>query len=220
METSTSFKSGSATTICSRARPRTRARRWASSRRPRAPMASGAPRSSGPRSRTRSTARGTRRSRRPTRWSPSRTSARTRRCSRTTTTFSAARCSRRADPTKRSALYDDARVALAKHDVKTAQTKAKAFAQQVSVKQNPFEVRQSHELNGMVALETKQWKTAADELAHANLRDPRVLYLAALALAGEGDAKAAKAMALRAAGFNGLAPDYAYVRAKAKALAK
>jgi len=122
--------------------------------------------------------------------------------------------------TKRSALYDDARVALAKHDVKTAQTKAKAFAQQVSVKQNPFEVRQSHELNGMVALETKQWKTAADELAHANLRDPRVLYLAAIALAGEGDAKAAKAMALRAADFNGLAPDYAYVRAKAKALAK
>ncbi|HEY6034296.1 MAG TPA: tetratricopeptide repeat protein [Kofleriaceae bacterium] len=122
--------------------------------------------------------------------------------------------------TKRSGLYDDARVALAKHDVKTAQAKAKAFAQQVSVKQNPFEVRQSHELNGMVALETKQWKTAADELAHANQRDPRVLYLAALALKGEGDAKGAKAMALRAADFNGLAPDYAYVRASAKALTK
>jgi len=122
--------------------------------------------------------------------------------------------------TKRSGLYDDARVALAKHDVKTAQAKAKAFAQQVSVKQNPFEVRQSHELNGMVALETKQWKTAADELAHANQRDPRVLYLAALALKGEGDAKGAKAMALRAADFNGLAPDYAYVRANAKALTK
>jgi hypothetical protein len=124
------------------------------------------------------------------------------------------------ETTKRNGLYDDARVALAKHDLKTAKAKAAAYAKQVSVKQNPFEVRQQHELLGMIAIDDKQWKTAVDELSHANQRDPRVLYLAAVAMKGAGDANGAKTMAAKAANFNGLAPDYGYVRAKAQALAK
>ncbi|HET9987904.1 MAG TPA: tetratricopeptide repeat protein [Kofleriaceae bacterium] len=124
------------------------------------------------------------------------------------------------ETTRRGGLYDEARVALAKHDLKTAKAKAAAYAKQVSVKQNPFEVRQQHELLGMIAIDESQWKTAVDELSHANQRDPRVLYLAAVAIKGAGDAKGAKAMAAKAANFNGLAPDYAYVRAKAQALAK
>ena len=124
------------------------------------------------------------------------------------------------ETTKRTGLYDDARVALAKHDLKTAKTNAAAYEKQVNVKQNPFEVRQAHELNGMVAIEEKQWKTAVDQLAKANQRDPRVLYLQAVAMKGAGDAKGAKAMATKAANFNGLAPDFGYVRAKAQALTK
>jgi tetratricopeptide (TPR) repeat protein len=124
------------------------------------------------------------------------------------------------DTTRRTGLYDDARVALAKHDLETAKAKAAAYAKQVNIKHNPFEVRQEHELLGMIAIDAKQWKTAVDELGHANLRDPRVLYLSAVAMKGAGDVKGAKAMAQKAADFNGLAPDYAYVRAKAQALAK
>ncbi|MEP6859150.1 MAG: tetratricopeptide repeat protein [Deltaproteobacteria bacterium] len=121
---------------------------------------------------------------------------------------------------KRTGLYDDARVALVKHDLKTAKARAAEYAKQVNVKQNPFEVRQAHELNGMVAIEDKQWKTAVDQLGHANQRDPRVLYLEAVAMKGAGDAKGSKAMAAKAANFNGLAPNFGYVRAKAQALTK
>jgi hypothetical protein len=72
----------------------------------------------------------------------------------------------------------------------------------------------------MVAIEDKQWKTAVDQLGHANQRDPRVLYLEAVAMKSAGDAKGAKAMAAKSANFNGLAPDFGYVRAKAQALTK
>jgi len=124
------------------------------------------------------------------------------------------------ETTRRQGLYDDARVAIAKHDLATAKAKQAQFAKQVAVKQNPFEVRQQHELLGMIALEDKKFSVAVDELSHANQRDPRVLYLAAVALGGTKDSKGAKAMAAKAADFNGLAPDLVYVRAKAQALAK
>jgi tetratricopeptide (TPR) repeat protein len=124
------------------------------------------------------------------------------------------------ETTRRQGLYDDARVAIAKHDLATAKAKQAQFAKQVAVKQNPFEVRQQHELLGMIALEDKKFSVAVDEFAHANQRDPRVLYLAAVALGGAKDTKGAKAMAAKAADFNGLAPDLVYVRAKAQALTK
>jgi tetratricopeptide (TPR) repeat protein len=119
---------------------------------------------------------------------------------------------------RRNEVYDEARVALAKHDLKTAKTKAALYAKQVGVKQNPFEVRQQHELQGMILIEDSKFREAADELGKANLRDPRVLYLSAVALQKAGDAKGAKAMAAKAADFNGLAANYAYVRGKARAI--
>ena len=122
------------------------------------------------------------------------------------------------ETTRRNGLYDEARIAIAKHDLATAKTKAAQFAKQVAVKQNPFELRQQHELLGMIAIEDKKFSVAIDELSHANQRDPRVLYLSAVAMRGAKDTKGAKAMAAKAADFNGLAPDYAYVRAKAQAL--
>ncbi len=123
------------------------------------------------------------------------------------------------ETTRRGGLYDAARVALAKHDVATAKAKAAQYATQVAAVKNPFELRQHHELEGMIALEDKKFGVAVSELARANQRDPRVLYLQAVALKGAGDASAAKAMATKAADFDGLAPDYAYVRARARALA-
>ena len=70
----------------------------------------------------------------------------------------------------------------------------------------------------MIALAEKKWAVAVRELAKGNPRDPRMLYLSAVALAGKGDAKGSRAMAKRAAEFNGLAVNFAYVRARAKAL--
>jgi tetratricopeptide (TPR) repeat protein len=119
---------------------------------------------------------------------------------------------------KRNALYNQARVALAKKDLKTAKALSADYTKEVAVKGVPFQVRQAHELAGMIAIEEKNWKLAPGELAKANQLDPRVLYLQAVALEGAGDIAGARAKAAKAADFNGLAFNYAFIRTPAKAL--
>jgi tetratricopeptide (TPR) repeat protein len=119
---------------------------------------------------------------------------------------------------RRQDLFDLARVALAKGDLAGANAKADAYAAAVAERKVPFEVRQSHEIAGMIALEEKHYAKAAAELSQANQLDPRVLYHLARAQQGKGDAKAARETARQAAEHNGLNFNYAYVRGKAKQL--
>ncbi len=120
--------------------------------------------------------------------------------------------------THRNALFNQARAALIKKDLATAKTLNQDYAKQVAEKKVPAEVRQQHELAGLLAIEEKQFATAVTELQQANQQDPRVLYLLAVALDGKGDHANAKTYCTRAADFNGLAGNYAYVRRKAKEL--
>lgn len=120
---------------------------------------------------------------------------------------------------RRNALFDQGRVALAKKDLAGAKAIAADYGKQVAVKKLPFEVKQVHELNGLIASAEGKHAAAAAELEKANLQDPRVLFNLASAYQGKGDEKKAKETAKRAADFNGLSPNYAYVRAKAKQLA-
>jgi tetratricopeptide (TPR) repeat protein len=83
---------------------------------------------------------------------------------------------------RRNALFNEARVALAKKDLATAKARAAAYGTQVAIKKIPFEVRQQHALLGQIALEEKNPAAAAAELEEANQQDPRVLYLLAVAL--------------------------------------
>jgi tetratricopeptide (TPR) repeat protein len=122
------------------------------------------------------------------------------------------------EATHRQALFDEARVALARHDVAAAKAKAAAYATAVSANKVPFEVRQTHELAGRIALEEKKPGVAASELALANQQDPRVLYLLALAQQAAGDPVKAKQTGVLAADFNGLSATYGFVRGKAKAM--
>ena len=119
---------------------------------------------------------------------------------------------------RRNALFSEARVALAKNDLATAKARATAYGTQVAVKKVPFEVRQHHELLGQIALQEKNPATAAAELEQANQQDPRVLYLLAMALQAKGDGPKARVIGAKAAEFNGLAVNYAYVRTKAREL--
>jgi tetratricopeptide (TPR) repeat protein len=121
---------------------------------------------------------------------------------------------------KRQALFDEARVALARDDVASAKAKAAAYDTAVAAKKIPFEVRQSHELAGRIALAQKDYASAAEALRQANQQDPRVIYLTAVAYKGKGDLQAAKQAGVEAADFNGLSPTYGYVREKAKAMVK
>lgn len=89
----------------------------------------------------------------------------------------------------------------------------------MAVRSIPFEVRQQHELLGLIALEEKRHADAASELQQANRQDPRILYLTAVPLEGKGDAAQARELARKAAAWNGLNLNYAFVREKAKRLA-
>jgi tetratricopeptide (TPR) repeat protein len=118
--------------------------------------------------------------------------------------------------TRRNYLFEQGRVAVEKNDLATAKARAAEYAAQVAAKKAPFEVRQQHELAGLIALAEKQYATALQELGQANQQDPRVLYLTSIALRGSGDAGRATAMAAKAARFNGLNFSWAYVRQKAQ----
>jgi tetratricopeptide (TPR) repeat protein len=119
---------------------------------------------------------------------------------------------------RRQALFDAARVALARGEVAGATAKAAEYAAAGSQRKIPFEVRQGHEIAGLIALQARDYAKAGRELAQANLLDPRVQYHLARAYQGQGDAKAAREAARQAADHNGLNFNYAYVRSKAKEL--
>jgi tetratricopeptide (TPR) repeat protein len=117
--------------------------------------------------------------------------------------------------TRRNHLFEQARAAVAKHDLGTAKTKAAAYGAEVAARKVLFELRQQQEIEGLIALEEKRYAAAAQAFAKANQQDPCILYLTAVALKGAGDTARAAEMAGKAAAFNQLSFNYGYVRAKA-----
>jgi len=116
----------------------------------------------------------------------------------------------------RNHLFDMGRVAVAKGDLATARATATKYATAVDAKKVPFEVRQSHELAGLVAVHAKEWDSALAELGKAGGQNPRVTYLTGLAWQGKGDsAKAAEAFKA-VADYNQLNGIYAFVRPQAR----
>jgi len=128
--------------------------------------------------------------------------------------------SKASDPVKEAAhrnhLFDMGRVAVAKGDLATARATATKYATAVDANKVPFEVRQAHELAGLVAVHAKEWDTALAELGKAGGQNPRVTYLTGLAWQGKGDsAKAAEAFKA-VAEYNQLNGIYAFVRPQAR----
>ena len=119
---------------------------------------------------------------------------------------------------RRNAEFNQGRVALAKGDLEKARAKAASYAAQVAVKKVPFEEKQSHYLNGLVALAGKDYDKALVELGLANQQDPRVPFAFAQAYQGKGDSAKAKEYAKKAAEDNSLNFNYAYVRTEARKL--
>jgi tetratricopeptide (TPR) repeat protein len=119
----------------------------------------------------------------------------------------------------RNALFHQGRVAVARGDMATAKARLASYTEQVAASGIPFEVRQQHELAGMVALADKDYATAHTELALADQRDPRVLMLTALAYQGAGDADQAMEAAVAVADYNSLHFNYGFVKKKAEDMA-
>jgi hypothetical protein len=118
--------------------------------------------------------------------------------------------------TRRNNAFEAGRVAIAKQDLATAKSKLAEYEKLVAPRNAPFEARQQHELAGMIALAEKRYAAASDELKQANQRDPRVLLLQAQAAQGAGDTQRATALAQKAAHFNELSFNFAYVKSKAE----
>ena len=116
----------------------------------------------------------------------------------------------------RNSLFNEGRVALARHDLATAKDKAEEYSKLASRHGIPFEIRNSQELQGMVALYAEDYESAIRHLKQANQQNPRVLYLTAVALHGAGDLDGSRAAMEASANFNGLNFNYAYVRHNAK----
>jgi tetratricopeptide (TPR) repeat protein len=112
--------------------------------------------------------------------------------------------------------YNLARVALGKKDLAMAKTEAEAFRKGTEAKNNPGQMKQAHQLMGLIALEEKDYDKAVSELQQANQQNPYDLYRLSQAYQGKGDASQAKTFGQKAANFNSLpAINYAFVRTKA-----
>jgi tetratricopeptide (TPR) repeat protein len=117
---------------------------------------------------------------------------------------------------RRNLVFEEGRVAALTNKLSEAKAKSAEYAKQVSVKKVPVEIRQQHELAGMIAQAEKRHAEAAVEFQQANQQDPRVLYMASQSLKDSGKSSEAAALADKAAKFNGLAFNYAFVRTKMK----
>lgn len=111
--------------------------------------------------------------------------------------------------------YDIARVAIAEHDLHTARAEASAYLSGAAAKHNDARMRQARELNGLVALEARDYPVALTELALAEQDNPAVIYTIARAYAGEGFAAKAKVLSARAEHLN-ILPTLPYVFTRAE----
>ena len=110
-----------------------------------------------------------------------------------------------------------ARVAVATGDLAKARSENETFMRQAQAKENPFQIRLGHEVEGMIALAEKSWDGALTHLDQANLQDPYNLYRQGLAYEGKGDQAKAREKLASAVGFNQLPTiNSALVRMKAR----
>ena len=116
--------------------------------------------------------------------------------------------------------YNLGRIATGKKDYKTAKAEAAEFATGAEASKNPVLERQSHELEGMIALAGKDYDKAIAELQQANQQNPQDMYRRAQAYDGKGDTAKARELYAQAAAFNSLPQlNYAFVRVKAQKMA-
>lgn len=122
--------------------------------------------------------------------------------------------------TKRFHHYNLATVALGMKDNATAKAEAEEFRKGAEASKNSAQVRQSHQLLGMIALAEKDYDKTIAELQQTGQQNPQNFYRLCQAYQGKGDNAKAKEFCTKAAGFNSLpALNYAFIRTKAQKMA-
>jgi tetratricopeptide (TPR) repeat protein len=109
------------------------------------------------------------------------------------------------------------KIALGKKDLAAAKSEAEQFRTGAEAAKNSFQIKQAHELMGMIAMEEKDYDKAISELLQANQQNPYDLYRLCQAYEKKGDSAKAKDSCSKAAAFNPLPQlNYAFIRAKAQ----
>ncbi|MEJ2634744.1 MAG: tetratricopeptide repeat protein [Calditrichia bacterium] len=121
------------------------------------------------------------------------------------------------DNAQRNYLYNSARVALMQKDLTTARARAEEFRKAVNAIQNQPQIWLSHEIDGLIALQEKDYEKAIEELKQANVQNPYTHYRLASVYLARGDKENARIFFSNAAEHNTLnSMQHAFIRAKAR----
>jgi tetratricopeptide (TPR) repeat protein len=117
---------------------------------------------------------------------------------------------------KQGLLYDEARIAIKLGDLTNVRSKAAAFYKQAAEEHNERKIRWYYELVGLISLEEEQYDDAIFELNRTDKNNPQNIYRIALAYEGKGEKEKAKELFIKAANFNEINYNYAFIRKKAQ----
>ena len=118
--------------------------------------------------------------------------------------------------TKRLDIYNQAKISLMTGKLADAKMKAKEFSDKAAQSTNTFQIWLSHELNGMIAYEEKDYVKARDEFMKSNQQNPYTYYRIALTYNNTGNKEDAKKYFEMSKNFNALTNlNQAFVRNKA-----
>jgi len=117
---------------------------------------------------------------------------------------------------RRNHLFNATRLSILKKEFTEAEKMLNEYRRQVIEINNPGQIRLSHELAGLLALEQNDYKTAINEFSQADQQSPFILYNLARAYEGSGDRKTALEWYQKAAYYNALnSLSYSLIRQKA-----
>jgi tetratricopeptide (TPR) repeat protein len=116
----------------------------------------------------------------------------------------------------RTLLYNSARIAVAKKNIKEAEHHAQELLQSAQSINNTFQIWLANEVIGMISMQEKDYDQAIDSFLRANLQNPYNLYRLAEAYQAAGQQAAAEDYFSETADHNTLnSMQYAFVRHKA-----
>ena len=118
--------------------------------------------------------------------------------------------------TRNYIFYKTIRVLINKNDLDSARVKASIFSQNVKDVNNTDQIWLSYELDGLIALQEKDYGKAIEELKKANMQNPYIFYYIGMAYRGQRKYDLAKENFKEASDFNAVNNlNQAFVRKKA-----
>jgi tetratricopeptide (TPR) repeat protein len=118
--------------------------------------------------------------------------------------------------TRRLDIYNRGRIALMTGKVEDAKKLAEEFTASTNKANNTFQIWLAHSLNGVIAIQEKDYKKAISEFEKSNQQNPSTFYYMAVAYSKDGNVAEAKKYADKCANFNALINlNQAFVRNKA-----